>query len=173
MPAALPILSVKPEILVTSDDPYTLESLKSNQCFSLEPQQSVKSYGEDGDGSGLQTAVSVRVPLEHDLDPDKVYPLLQVGVHVAPSARVEVHPEPGAPFVMAPDASHDVEISMTLSSTEEAVTEPRATRPLAGEKNAMVSPAFILSVPATTSRVPMSTSTCVQLASGFVSSAHK
>jgi hypothetical protein len=82
-------------------------SLKSNQCFSLVPQQSVKSYGEDGDGSGLQTAVSVRVPLEHDLDPDKVYPLLQVGVHVAPSARVEVHPEPGAPFVMAPDASHE------------------------------------------------------------------
>ena len=33
--------------------------------------------------------------------------MLQVGVHAAPSARVEVHPEPGAPFVMAPDASHE------------------------------------------------------------------
>ena len=28
-----------------------------------------------------------------------------MGLHDAPSASVEVHPEPGAPFVMAPDAS--------------------------------------------------------------------
>jgi hypothetical protein len=91
----------------------------------LVPQQSVKSYGEDGDGSGLQTAVSVRVPLEHDLDPDKVYPLLQVGVHVAPSARVEVHPEPGAPLVMAPDASH--EGALPHFSTRPAVTVSRSS----------------------------------------------
>ena len=32
------------------------------KSLSFAPQQSVKSYGEDGDGSGLHTAVSVRVP---------------------------------------------------------------------------------------------------------------
>ena len=53
----------------------------------------------------VQTAVSVRVPLLHDLPPDRVYPLSQVGVHVAPSARVEVQ-SPLAPFEGAPDASH-------------------------------------------------------------------
>jgi hypothetical protein len=97
---------VKPEILDTSDDPYTLVSLKSNQCLSLVPQQSVKSYGEDGDGSGLQTAVSVRVPVLQDLCPDKVYPVLHVGVQEDPCARVEEQAEPGAPLEMAPDAWH-------------------------------------------------------------------
>ena len=31
---------------------------------------------------------------------------MHVGVHVAPSARIEVQPGPGSPSVMAPDASH-------------------------------------------------------------------
>ena len=65
----------------------------------------------------LHTAVSVRVPLEHDLDPERVYPLLQVGVHVAPSARIEVQPGPGAPFAGAADASHGFAEHVALVST--------------------------------------------------------
>ena len=55
----------------------------------------------------LHTAVLVRVPALHDLCPDKVYPVLHVGEHVAPSTRVEVQPGPAAPLEMAPDASHE------------------------------------------------------------------
>ena len=99
--------------------------------------------GEDADGSGLQTAVSVRVPLEHDLDPDKVYPLLQVGVHVAPSARVEVHPEPGAPFVMAPDASHEdgTLVAIPHFSTRPAVTVSRSAS-VSSESKISTSPTY-------------------------------
>ena len=32
----------------------------------------------------MHTAVSVRVPAAHDLDPDKLYPVLHVGVHDVP-----------------------------------------------------------------------------------------
>ena len=39
---------------------------------------------------------------------------MQEGLHDAPSASVEVHPEPGAPLVMAPDASHDDEALVPL-----------------------------------------------------------
>ena len=56
--------------------------------------------------SPLHTAVSVKVPSLHDLVPDRVYPASQVGVHDEPLARVEEH-SPGAPLVMAPDASHE------------------------------------------------------------------
>ena len=56
--------------------------------------------------SPLHTAVSVRVPPQHDLDPERVYPALQVGVHVAPSASVAVQLGPEAPFDIAIDASH-------------------------------------------------------------------
>ena len=38
--------------------------------------------------SGLHTAVSVRIPAAHDLVPDRVYPVLHVGAHVEPLARV-------------------------------------------------------------------------------------
>jgi hypothetical protein len=42
----------------------------------------------------------------HDLVPDRVYPVLHVGVHVAPLARVEVQSF-RAPLVMALDASQE------------------------------------------------------------------
>ena len=75
----------------------------------------------------LHTAVSVRVPALHDLCPDKVYPVLHVGEHVAPSARVEVQPGPGAPLAMAPDASHELAshvVSDPLASSSAAFVVP-------------------------------------------------
>ena len=69
----------------------------------------------------LHTAVSVSVPLEHDLDPDKVYPLLQDGVHDDPSASVEVQPDPAAPFDIAPDASHGSGLHTTVAVRAPAV----------------------------------------------------
>ena len=54
----------------------------------------------------LHTAVSVSVPAVHDLVPERVYPVLHVGVHDAPSARVVVQLGPGAPFAIEPPALH-------------------------------------------------------------------
>ena len=55
---------------------------------------------------GLHTAESVvSVPAAHVLVPDTVYPLLHVGVHELPLARLAVH-GPASPFVGAADASH-------------------------------------------------------------------
>jgi hypothetical protein len=51
----------------------------------------------------LHVAVSFSVPAVHDRSPEIVYPLLQVGVHVLPLARLDVH-VPAAPFVGAADA---------------------------------------------------------------------
>ena len=45
------------------------------------------------------------VPVAHDVLPDTVYPVLQVGVHVAPLARALPQP-PFAPLVGGADASH-------------------------------------------------------------------
>jgi hypothetical protein len=63
----------------------------------------------------LHTAVLVRVPALHDLCPDKVYPVLHVGVHVAPCARVDEQADPGAPLAMAPDASHELPLHTAVS----------------------------------------------------------
>ena len=46
---------------------------------------------------------------------------MQAGLHVVPLARVEVHPEPGAPFVMAPDASHEMTLHTAVSVRVPAV----------------------------------------------------
>jgi hypothetical protein len=94
-------------------------SLKSNQCFSFAPQQPLKSYELLDEGLALHMALSVRVPALHDLVPERVYPESQVGLHDVPCASVEVHPEPGAPFVMAPDASHKGASTRVLSSIED------------------------------------------------------
>ena len=72
----------------------------------------------------LHAAVLVRVPALHDLCPDKVYPVLHVGVQEVPCARVDEQAEPGAPLEMAPDASHDG--SMPHFSTRPAVTISRS-----------------------------------------------
>ena len=63
----LPILSVKPEILVTSDDPYTLVSLKSIQCFSFDPQHPLKSYAEDAGTSVSARTATKNADDDHDL----------------------------------------------------------------------------------------------------------
>jgi hypothetical protein len=55
-------------------------------------------------GFGEHETVSVRVPAEHDLDPDRVYPLLHVGRHVDPLAR-ELVQSPTPPFVGASETS--------------------------------------------------------------------
>ena len=64
---------------------------------------------------GLHTAVSLRSPALHDLCPDKVYPVLQVGEQEDPCARIEVQAEPGAPLEMAPDASHELGLHTAVS----------------------------------------------------------
>ena len=69
----------------------------------------------------LHTDVSVRVPALQDLVPERVYPLLQVGVHDDPCASVEVQPDPAAPFDIAPDASHGSGLHTTLSVRAPAV----------------------------------------------------
>ena len=47
-----------------------------------------------------------------------------MGVHDAPSARVEVQPEPGAPLAMVPDASHGAGGAIiVLNTTEDDVNE--------------------------------------------------
>jgi hypothetical protein len=57
-------------------------------------------------GLGLQTAVFVvNVPVVHVLVPDTLYPLLHVGVHELPLARLDVHGV-ATPFVSPADASH-------------------------------------------------------------------
>ena len=48
------------------------------------------------------------------LMPDTVYPLLHVGVHELPLARLDVH-GPASPFVGAVDASHALALHMAVS----------------------------------------------------------
>jgi hypothetical protein len=123
---------VKAEILVTSDDPYTLVSLKSNQCLSFAPQQLLKSYGESADWSALHTAVSVSMPAVHDLVPDRLYPMLHVGVHVAPLAR-ELVQSPAPPFAGAADASQKGAGTITLISMLEDEIELKTVTPETSE----------------------------------------
>ena len=59
-------------------------------------------------GFGEHATVSARVPAEHDLDPDRVYPLLHVGWQVDPLAR-ELRQSPAPPFVGSVDASQFAE----------------------------------------------------------------
>ena len=66
---------------------------------------------------GLHTAVSLRVPVLHDLCPDKVYPVLQVGEQEDPCARIEVQPGPAAPLEMESDASHVVHVDGRIVRT--------------------------------------------------------
>ena len=63
----------------------------------------------------LHTAVLVRVPALHDLCPDKVYPVLHVGVQEVPCARVDEQAEPGAPLEMAAAASHELPLHTAVS----------------------------------------------------------
>jgi hypothetical protein len=57
-------------------------------------------------GLAPHTTVLLSVPAAHDRLPEIVYPLLHVGVHEAPLARLAVH-VPATPFVSAADASHE------------------------------------------------------------------
>ena len=60
-------------------------------CASVEVQSFRAPLATAVDASQelpLHTAVSVRIPAAHDLVPDRVYPVLHVGAHVEPLARV-------------------------------------------------------------------------------------
>ena len=59
--------------------------------------------------------VSARVPAEHDLDPDRVYPLLHVGWQVDPLAR-ELRQSPAPPFVGSVEALHGFAEQVTAVS---------------------------------------------------------
>ena len=63
---------------------------------------------------GLHTAVSVIMPALHDLIPERVYPVLHVGLHDAPCARVELQSF-RAPLAMAADASHELPLHTAVS----------------------------------------------------------
>ena len=65
-------------------------------------------------GLALHMTVLVSVPAEHDRLPDSVYPLLHIGMHVLPLARLDVH-VPAAPFVGAADASHETRMTWQSS----------------------------------------------------------
>ena len=66
-------------------------------------------------GLALHTAVLVvSVPAVHVLVPDTVYPLLHVGVHELPLARLAVHGV-ATPNVGAVDASHALALHMAVS----------------------------------------------------------
>ena len=68
-------------------------------------------------GFGLHAAVMVvSVPAEHALVPTSVDPLLHVGVHELPLARLAVH-VPSAPFVGAADASHAFALQPAAATT--------------------------------------------------------
>jgi hypothetical protein len=68
-------------------------------------------------GLALHTAVLVvSVPAAHVLVPDAVYPLLHVGVHELPLARLAVHGV-ASPNVGAADASHALALHTTLSES--------------------------------------------------------
>jgi hypothetical protein len=79
-------------------------------------------------GLAVHPAVSVNVPAAHDRLPVIVYPLLHVGVHVLPLARLDVH-VPAAPLVGASDASHE-EATTTRHSSRNS---PSAKRELSDD----------------------------------------
>ena len=65
-----------------------------------------QAAGATDSAAALHTAVVVvSVPAVHVLVPASVYPLLHVGVHELPLARLAVH-MPAAPFAMAPAERH-------------------------------------------------------------------
>ena len=94
---------------------------------------------------GLHTAVSLRSPALHDLCPDKVYPVLQVGEQEDPCARIEVQPGPAAPLEMASDASHvhghDGDAPIPHFSIRHAVTVSRSAF-VSLESNMSTSPTY-------------------------------
>jgi hypothetical protein len=63
-------------------------------------------------GLAPHTTVSVSVPVVHVLVPVRVYPLLHVGMHVLPLARLDVH-VPSAPLVGAVTA-HGLALHVAL-----------------------------------------------------------
>ena len=62
----------------------------------------------------LQANVLLNVPAEHDLLPDAVYPLLHVGVHELPLAKLDVHGL-ASPFVGAVAALHALALHTAVS----------------------------------------------------------
>ena len=60
--------------------------------------------------SGLQDAVSMKMPPMHILLPESVYPSLQVGSHAVPAASELVQGD-AAPFVIGADASQGGQVS--------------------------------------------------------------
>ena len=54
-----------------------------------------------GAAVAVHCTVPVRIPSEQEYEPETVYPLLQVGVHKLPLARLDVHGL-ATPFVIAP-----------------------------------------------------------------------
>ena len=66
-------------------------------------------------GLGKHAAVSVSVPALQVLDPDKVYPLLHVGLQDAPSARLDAQSDPGTPLAIDPEASQGSALQTAVS----------------------------------------------------------
>ena len=81
----------------------------------------------------MQTAVLVvSVPAAHVLVPISVYPLLHVGVHELPLARLDVH-VPASPFIGAVAASHALALHaavLVVNVPAEHVLVPDTVYPL-------------------------------------------
>ena len=62
----------------------------------------------------MHTTVLVRVPAVPDLVPERVYPVLHVGVHDAPCVRVDVQSF-RSPLATAPEASQELPLHTAVS----------------------------------------------------------
>ena len=68
----------------------------------------------------------LNTPLSQDLEPDRTYPVLHVGVHEAPCASEAVQ-DPRLPLSMGIDASHGS--GMSLAKYPCLYSEPRPAPP--------------------------------------------
>ncbi len=69
---------------------------------------------------GTHAAVSFSVPAVHALEPVSVYPLLHVGMHELPLARLTVHGV-ATPLDNAAEATHALALQTTVSFSVPAV----------------------------------------------------
>ena len=70
------------------------------------PTAPLEGAADASHGPDTHSASSENAEARHDLDPNDTYPASHVGAHDDPIASVDEHAGPGAPFAMAPEASH-------------------------------------------------------------------
>ena len=97
-----------------------------------------------GAAVAVHCTVPVRIPSEQEYEPETVYPLLQVGSHELPLARLPVHGL-GSPFVTAAVASHalglQANVSVNVPSVGASATNVPSVGSSATHTSAMVASA--------------------------------